>query len=323
MTSTPAGGRVARRDGPVSARNTAFFAGPLFPHDAPWAEDLRRWAGRAARDHGVAQAFGAAAAGSDLLIADALIDAGVGVTLVLPFPPERFRTGSVSPFGRQACEAYDRVLRACERIIVLHHPEAASPDYVRGAVTAMGLTRKAAHDVAGDAFGLFALRPGSRDDTVTGALRALWGRALGPQGVLVHIIPAPAGRPPAGDPVRTRFAVLLRRPGGGLDVLAETATAGEAIAKATARNRPAALAADEGPFLLDAGHQSPDGRFSFCTDAVPAAGKGRGILATLDFCAAAWLEDPGWLGAFSPACGACDKGPVGEGERGLFRLDRC
>ncbi len=63
--------------------------------------------------------FGALAAGADILIAEALNNAGVSLRITLPFPADRFRELSVQPFGRHWESRYDALIEAAETVDIL------------------------------------------------------------------------------------------------------------------------------------------------------------------------------------------------------------
>ena len=54
--------------------------------------------------------FGALAAGSDIVIAEALVEMGAELHLILPAPAASFRAASVEPFGEGWCRRFDAVL---------------------------------------------------------------------------------------------------------------------------------------------------------------------------------------------------------------------
>lgn len=54
-------------------------------------------------------AWGALAAGADILVAEALVAAGVELNLVLPVPRDRFRDISVAPLGAEWIDRYERL----------------------------------------------------------------------------------------------------------------------------------------------------------------------------------------------------------------------
>ena len=63
--------------------------------------------------------FGALAAGADILIAEALHRAGAELHVTLPYPVDRFRELSVTPYGKAWGPRFDRLLAAATRVEVL------------------------------------------------------------------------------------------------------------------------------------------------------------------------------------------------------------
>lgn len=61
-------------------------------------------------------AYGALAAGADILLAEALVEAGAQLHVVLPFSPERFRETSVAPYGANWEARFDRLLDAADTV---------------------------------------------------------------------------------------------------------------------------------------------------------------------------------------------------------------
>ena len=68
-------------------------------------------------------AYGALAAGADIMIAEAMLEAGASLHIVLPFDREQFRAISVEPYGAQWCERFDRLLGEAEAVDELWHVE--------------------------------------------------------------------------------------------------------------------------------------------------------------------------------------------------------
>lgn len=70
--------------------------------------DLRRAVDRLLRDQRVGFAYGGLAAGADLIFAEALLEAGAELHVVLPVNRESFLAVSVAPFGRDWVERFER-----------------------------------------------------------------------------------------------------------------------------------------------------------------------------------------------------------------------
>ena len=72
------------------------------------AGDLRDEADRTVREQGIGFAYGGLAAGADIVFAEALLDAGAELHLVLPVNLESFIAVSVAPFGPAWSERFER-----------------------------------------------------------------------------------------------------------------------------------------------------------------------------------------------------------------------
>ena len=68
------------------------------------------------QDERVGFGFGALAAGADILVAEALLEQGAELHVVLPAPPALFRETSVAPFGADWVARFDRVLKAADTL---------------------------------------------------------------------------------------------------------------------------------------------------------------------------------------------------------------
>ena len=64
-------------------------------------------------------AFGALAAGADILIAEALHKAGAELHVILPYPVDRFRELSVAPYGDHWLARFDALVEAAAVLVVL------------------------------------------------------------------------------------------------------------------------------------------------------------------------------------------------------------
>jgi hypothetical protein len=69
--------------------------------------DLRTKVDRVVREHGIGFAYGGLAAGADIVFAEALLEAGAELHLVLPVNLESFVAVSVAPFGRDWVERFE------------------------------------------------------------------------------------------------------------------------------------------------------------------------------------------------------------------------
>jgi hypothetical protein len=72
--------------------------------------DLRREADRVVREQGIGFAYGGLAAGADIIFAEALLQAGAELHLVLPVNLDSFVAVSVAPFGADWVERFEHCL---------------------------------------------------------------------------------------------------------------------------------------------------------------------------------------------------------------------
>ena len=77
---------------------------------------IRAAAATAVRTNRIGVAYGALAAGSDIILAEAFLDAGCALRVILPCAAEAFQTHSVLPFGPAWRERYVRCLARAESI---------------------------------------------------------------------------------------------------------------------------------------------------------------------------------------------------------------
>ncbi|WP_026942244.1 adenylate/guanylate cyclase domain-containing protein [Hellea balneolensis] len=88
-------------------------------------------------------AFGALAAGADILFAEGFLDRGVDLHLVLPVPIVDFKRLSVTPMGSEWAERFEAIIPQAKSIrIILDDPgDFDALDLRMGSLIAMGLTR--------------------------------------------------------------------------------------------------------------------------------------------------------------------------------------
>jgi hypothetical protein len=103
--------------------------------------------------------FGALAAGSDILIAEALLDRGAELHVILPARPDAFRELSVAPAGRDWGARYERLLSRADTVRAIAHADLAPPSLALrlGAEVAMGTAVMQARTLASEALQLLIL----------------------------------------------------------------------------------------------------------------------------------------------------------------------
>ncbi len=89
-------------------------SGALFPHGE--VERVKVEINQLIDHHHIHFGFGSAASGADLLIAEALLDRGHEVTIVLPFEQQEFCDVSVRPAGDQWVSLFSRVCQEADRL---------------------------------------------------------------------------------------------------------------------------------------------------------------------------------------------------------------
>lgn len=99
--------------------------------------------------------YGALAAGSDILIAEALIEQGAELHVVLPLIPSAFRAQSVAPFGDAWLPRYDRLFELAASVTIVAADEALTYAAVQfAAQAAKGAALENAAKLEGKASGL-------------------------------------------------------------------------------------------------------------------------------------------------------------------------
>ncbi len=153
---------------------------------------------------GVRAGFGSLAAGADIVIAEALLDAGAALTVVLPFAAREFIATSVAPAGEQWVARFEACCRRA-RVLQLEAAGHDDLDYVMAGRRAMGLALLQAQRIDGTARQLAVPQATA---TQSGREAAAW-RATG---AASQELPCPwqaAPRAPQPPPARLLKAVLF------------------------------------------------------------------------------------------------------------------
>lgn len=157
--------------------------------------------------------FGALAAGSDLLMAEALLQAGAELHVVLPAAAQVFRRMSVQPFGAQAAQRFDALLAKADTVRILDEDATAvSPLSVQlAAEVAMGAAVARARMLQTEAVQLLILSEQDALGQSTIQNGRLWSRGGRRRQVLGAPPSASGSAPSAGElqPSCQRLAVLL------------------------------------------------------------------------------------------------------------------
>lgn len=104
---------------PYQPPRCLHFAGHMgvSRNDKNFAEGLRTFLMKERIGFG----YGALAAGADILIAEALLESGAELHVVLPSEPDLFRESSVAPFGAEWSDRFISVLNSAESVFVVGH----------------------------------------------------------------------------------------------------------------------------------------------------------------------------------------------------------
>ena len=102
---------------------------------------IRRRVDRALRAEPVGVAYGGLASGGDLVFAEAVLEAGIELQVVLPFPVDEFKRVSVSRFGADWGPRFDAALAAATHTVIASDSEYGGNDrsFDFGTKLAMGL----------------------------------------------------------------------------------------------------------------------------------------------------------------------------------------
>lgn len=173
--------------GPLRPPRSLHFAGhmSLSLHNVR----LRRRIAAFIRAERIGFGYGALAAGADILIAEALLEAGAELHLVLPNAKERFRAFSVAGFGTDWALRYDRILhRATSIRCIAGAPEPVFPQAIQlAAEVAMGSAVMQAGTLMTEAVQLVisdSPAPAGAARGITGWIASLWKKSGRRQHVL-------------------------------------------------------------------------------------------------------------------------------------------
>lgn len=148
--------------------------------------------------------YGALAAGADICIAEALLETGAELHLVLPLNPDTFRKISVAHYGDSWAKRYDHILVSADSIRSVGTPteELSIASLQLAAEVAMGCAIMQAKDLMTNAVQLLVLDQNTTAKTKpdTGSsiwIRSAWARNARPQHIIVS--PKPSTAPPRGN----------------------------------------------------------------------------------------------------------------------------
>ena len=132
------------------------------------------------REERVGFGYGALAAGADILIAEALLEAGAELNVILPGPRTQFRESSVAPFGDHWAARFDRIVDAAEtvRSIAVEPGAPAALAIQLAAETAMGSAAMRARMLMTEAVQLLILdRAAVQRSSGSDRIGAIWNES--------------------------------------------------------------------------------------------------------------------------------------------------
>lgn len=189
-----------------------FFCGPLTPvgdGGRPQLDRLRRRFDDFLQTRRIAAAVGALAAGADIVLAEALLDAGVSLHAHLPVSPGEFISSSVEPSGVFWRDRYIACLERAQSIEWTRRTTRSRAAYRLGARIAMGRAIRQAEEIAGAASGFFALQRGRTPENSISCENAEIWRALGLDGEYFEDDWQAAPPAPKTGPAEHYFSALV------------------------------------------------------------------------------------------------------------------
>ena len=157
-------------DDAVPQPETLFFSGPLAGLPGLDTEqqlrNVKTQIETILGHHKIGWAFGALASGSDIVIAESLLEAGVELHIYLPLPPRLFFETSVFISGGDWTERYKSCMRRATRIDWLESPGDPNPAlFQHGAHIAMGKAILSAEQLSSKPIGFFAMQQDGTEKT--------------------------------------------------------------------------------------------------------------------------------------------------------------
>lgn len=269
-----AGGGASERAGALlrtfAPPREAFYSGAIF---APLPEQearLRDWVRARLDRDGIDVVLGAAAAGADVVIAEAAREHGVAVKLYLPEDPDAFLRRSVGPSGDAWVPRARSVLDGALSVEVFF-PFGLSqqnPDYRLMAALTLGRLRRRAARFGTQPVGLFAPADASGPASTTRYAAGAFGAAFG-ESPNVLALPIGDGRAPKGQPSGVELDLTFTVRTCSTDGESwRAARAADALALALDDDR----AGSEGTVLLDLVLPGADGMFADMAPKLPGPG---------------------------------------------------
>ena len=163
-----------------------FYIGPLRPERSLTPEETETLSAdikARLNRRPISSAFGALAAGADILFAESLLELGIDLHVVLPVPAKDFKRLSVTPMGAYWEPRFEAALARAKTVrVILEDPgDFDGLDLKMGSLIAMGLTRLAAERLNTDPMQISVMDKESADTTLLGTRYdiKLWHEAGG------------------------------------------------------------------------------------------------------------------------------------------------
>ncbi len=250
-------------DAALPQRSALYFSGPLVAEGAD--EDKLSGAIDAFLEkHAIASAFGALAAGADIVIAERLLEAGVALNIQLPLTPDSFLGRSVAPFGESWSRRFVACLERAQTVDWNRNARIGPAAYRLGARVSMGKAIAQARSLDGTALGFFAKRRDDHGERSVSHENESWWRSLGYDAEVLSLgWPRPAAAKDDDPAGRIYAALTITGPGAAVvappNAAFSATTVGGMIgafadpAEAVAAARALAPAHQSLRFWLDAG----------------------------------------------------------------------
>lgn len=145
-------------DRALPQQGTLYFSGPLAEDRNLDEKALASAVDDFLKTHDIATAFGALAAGADIIIAERLLAAGVALNVQLPLPPGDFLARSVTPYGPGWRDRFIACLESAQTVDWNRCARIGPAAYRLGSRQSMGQAIAQARDLDSTAFGFFTVR---------------------------------------------------------------------------------------------------------------------------------------------------------------------
>lgn len=138
---------------PLQVPQVAFFCGHMFRADTNVEFNLKADILKLIAKEDIGFGYGSLAGGSDILIAECLLEKGAELNVVLPFEKEDFITQSILPCGEGWRDRFDHCLAKANSVIFASEMNFVDDQaqFQYGSHVAMGLTRLRAKHLGGQA----------------------------------------------------------------------------------------------------------------------------------------------------------------------------